>query len=33
MLTGTSSVVLDFVDPSNTGITYKSRILMGTLTR
>jgi len=33
MLTGTSSVVLDFVDPSNTGITYKSRILMGTGTR
>jgi len=33
MPTGTSSVVLDFVDPSNTGITYKSRILMGTGTR
>jgi len=31
--TGASSVVLDFVDPSNTGITYKSRILMGTGTR
>jgi hypothetical protein len=33
MPTGTSSVVLDFVDPSHTGITYKSRILMGTGTR
>jgi hypothetical protein len=31
--TGASSVVLDFVDPSNAGITYKSRILMGTGTR
>jgi hypothetical protein len=29
MPTGTSSVVLDFVDPSNTGITYKARVLMG----